>query len=162
MINTKLEKNMAEMFDIELEEEKPKEEIQELALEGEKIDLDFEKTRKNLEELLETGKEALSFAMAVAKQSDDPKAYQVVSNMMAQISDINEQLLELHLKHQKHKNNDYWKKNSQKTESNQIPTINDSAKQITNNAIFVGTPAELSKIIKGQLGDNDNAITHKE
>ena len=100
------------------------------------VDYDYEKTRGNLHTLLNQGQDALIHALEVAKQSEHPRAFEVVGGLMKQLADINHQLLDLTEKRQKLLD---------KTK----PTEN---KTITNNAIFVGSTSDLSKMIKG-LGD---------
>jgi len=98
------------------------------------INNDYEHVRFNMRELLVTGKDALCDALEVAKQSESPRAYEVVSTLMKQLSDINAQLLDVHEKHQKITG----VSKQQKEQPNQV----------TNNAIFVGSTNELASMIK--------------
>lgn len=101
----------------------------------EKIDYDYEKSRNNLHSLLQNGQDALMHALEVAKSSEHPRAFEVVGNLMKQLADINEQLLKLHEKKQK--------LDAPKEVKGEGPS-----KQVTNNnAIFVGSTSELSKLI---------------
>lgn len=93
---------------------------------------DYETTRANLHSILNQGSDALVHALDVAKQSEHPRAFEVVGGLMKHLSDINHQLLDLHKKKQSLDNNT--------TES---PT----GGSITNNAIFVGSTTELSKML---------------
>lgn len=97
-----------------------------------KIEDDYEVSRNNMRTLLQQGQEALNSALEVAKQSEHPRAFEVVGNLMKQLADINQQLLDLHQQKQKLDE----------------PSKADKAKQVTNNAIFVGSTAELNKLIK--------------
>lgn len=97
-----------------------------------KIESDYEKTRNNLHELLRQGQDALNHALEVAKVSEHPRAFEVVGNLMKQLSDINHQLLDLHGK----------KAKLETKEEKQQPT------NITNNTMFVGSTTELSKMIE--------------
>lgn len=99
---------------------------------GNKIDVDYETTRKNLHILLVQGQSALQSALDIAQSSEHPRAFEVVGNLMKQLADVNQQLLDLH-------------RQKQKLDE---PAIKDEAKKITNNAIFVGSTAELNKLIK--------------
>lgn len=100
-----------------------------------KIDYDYDKTRKNLHDLLATGQEALMHALEVAKSSEHPRAFEVVGNLMNQLADINEKLLKLSEKKQKlDAPSEYKEGGSTKTVTN-------------NNAIFVGSTSELNKLI---------------
>lgn len=93
------------------------------------VDYDYEMTRNNLHSLLCQGQEALFHALEVAKQSEHPRAFEVVGNLVKQLADINHQLLDLSEKRQK--------LNIEKEQTN-----------ITNNAIFVGSTAELNKMLR--------------
>ena len=98
-----------------------------------KIEDDFDTTRNNLRILLQQGQEALQKSLDVAMQSEHPRAFEVVGNLMKQLADINQQLLDLHQQKQKLDE----------------PSKAEKAKQVTNNnAIFVGSTAELNKLIK--------------
>lgn len=97
-----------------------------------KIEDDYEVTRNNLRVLLQQGQEALQKSLDVAMQSEHPRAFEVVGNLMKQLADINQQLLDLHQQKQKLDE----------------PSKVEKAKQVTNNAIFVGSTAELNKLIK--------------
>ena len=110
---------------------------------SEKIDYDYDKTRNNLHSLLSTGQEALMHALEIAKSSEHPRAFEVVGNLMKQLSDINSQLLDLHRQKQRLDTPDL---------KNQ--TSNDTKTVTNNNAIFVGSTSELNKIIhKMNSGD---------
>jgi hypothetical protein len=97
-----------------------------------KIDDDYEVSRNNMRVLLQQGQEALTSALEVARQSEHPRAFEVVGNLIKQLADINQQLLDLH---------------SQKQKLDE-PSKSDKTKQVTNNAIFVGSTTELNKLIK--------------
>lgn len=98
-----------------------------------KIEDDFDTTRDNLRILLQQGQEALQKSLDVAMQSEHPRAFEVVGNLMKQLADVNQQLMDLHQQKQKLDE----------------PSKAEKAKQVTNNnAIFVGSTAELNKLIK--------------
>lgn len=99
----------------------------------EKVEFDYQQTRNNLYALLNQGQDALLAALSVAKQSEHPRAFEVVGNLMTQLADVNEKLMKLHEK--KQKLDAPIKKEEQ-------------SKQVTNNAIFVGSTAELNKMIQ--------------
>ena len=94
-----------------------------------KIEQDYDTTRDNLRELLLTGQNALNHALEVAKQSEHPRAFEVVGNLMKQLADVNQQLMDLHQQKAK------------------LDAPKKGADKVTNNAIFVGSTAELSKMI---------------
>jgi hypothetical protein len=98
-----------------------------------KIEDDFNVSRDNLRILLQQGQEALQKSLDVAMQSEHPRAFEVVGNLMKQLADVNQQLMDLHQQKQKLDE----------------PSKAEKAKQVTNNnAIFVGSTAELNKLIK--------------
>lgn len=105
----------------------------------EKVEYDYEQTRNNLYNLLNQGQDALIAALSVAKQSEHPRAFEVVGNLMTQLADVNEKLMKLHEK--KQKLDAPIKKEEQ-------------SKQVTNNAIFVGSTAELNKMIQNMNKGN--------
>ena len=95
-----------------------------------KIEDDYDATRNNLRSLLVTGQEALMQALEVAKQSEHPRAFEVVGNLMKQLADVNQQLMDLHQQKAK------------------LDAPKGDSKVTNNNAIFVGSTAELNKLIK--------------
>jgi len=108
----------------------------------EKIEYDYEKTRGNLHSLLAQGQEALMHALEVAKSSEHPRAFEVVGNLMKQLSDVNAQLLDLHEK-------------KQKLDLPAAKKEEATGKQVTNNnAIFVGSTADLNKMIQNMNKGN--------
>ena len=98
------------------------------------LDQDYEITRNNLHSLLQQGQDALMHALEVAKQSEHPRAFEVVGGLMKHLSDINHQLLDLHSK----------KKTLEGPSKKEDP----SSKTVTNNSIFVGSTAELSTMLE--------------
>jgi predicted house-cleaning noncanonical NTP pyrophosphatase (MazG superfamily) len=97
---------------------------------GDKIQDDYDKSRGNLHDLLTQGQDALTHALSVAKQSEHPRAFEVVGNLMKQLADVNQQLMDLHQQKAK------------------LDGPKAAKQEITNNAIFVGSTAELTKMIK--------------
>lgn len=101
----------------------------------ENVDYDYDSARNNLHKLLNQGQDALYHALEIAKQSEHPRAFEVVGNLMKQLADTNEQLLALSERKQK--------LDAPKKEEGQP-----AGKNVTNNAIFVGSTSELSNLIK--------------
>ena len=97
-----------------------------------KIESDYDVTRKNLHDLLVTGTDALDVALTIAKDSENPRAFEVVGNLMKQIADINQQLMDIHQQKSRLDNSRGVEKQT----------------NITNNSIFVGSTNELSRMIK--------------
>lgn len=99
----------------------------------ENIEYDYRQTRSNLHSLLNQGGQALTYALEIAKQSEHPRAFEVVGELMSKLADVNGQLLDLSEKRQKLKG--------------KIKPETEGSKVTNNNAFFVGTPAELNKLI---------------
>lgn len=135
------DESLSKVFDIEPMNEQP---VEVLPAVGDpspssaKIDDDYDHARNNLRELLMQGKSALETALSVAKSSEHPRAFEVVGGLMKQLADINQQLMDVH----------------QQKKKLEEPTKGTSSKEIThNNAIFVGSTADLSKMIKKMTGE---------
>lgn len=109
---------------------------------SENADIDYEASRSNLHNLLMQGQTALQHALDVAQQSEHPRAFEVVGTLIKQLADVNEQLLSLSERRVKLKNSTPQKQEDSKQQANSI----------TNNAIFVGSTAELSKVLKDMKG----------
>lgn len=139
---TKIDNNLSQIFDMEPVKQgevimaSGEVVVPESTVQDEKIDYDYDKTRANLHSLLSQGQEALMHALEVAKSSEHPRAFEVVGNLVKQLSEVNAQLLDIHEKKQKLDG-----KTGKKDEV--------STKNVTNNnAIFVGSTTELNKMIK--------------
>lgn len=92
---------------------------------------DYETVRGNLRELVDAGKNALDGVLAVAMEGDQPRAYEVVAQLIKTLSETNRDLLHMHDQI----------KSIRKTETS--TTTNTT----TNNAIYVGSTRELQDII---------------
>ena len=95
-----------------------------------KIEDDYEITRNNLRLILQQGQSALMKALDVAHQSEHPRAFEVVGGLVKHLSDVNAQLLDLH-------------KRKQAIEA----PAKKEASVTNNNAIFVGSTNDLSKML---------------
>ena len=100
----------------------------------EEIDREYLYTKSNLHTVIDRGTEALEEMLMIAKQSEQPRAFEVVSGLIKTIADANKDLLEL--------------KNKQKTLKGEK-----AASKVTNNALFVGSTAELQKMLKDARKD---------
>ena len=101
------------------------------------IDADFEFARENMMEVINKGQEALFDLMDVARQSQHPRAYEVLSTMMNTMIGASKDLLDLQAKKKKILEED--------------PDA--SPHQVTNN-LFVGSTADLQKMISNIKGDS--------
>lgn len=102
-----------------------------------KIENDYDLTRNNLIRLLGVAEEALSDALLVAKDSEHPRAFEVVGQLIEKISNINEKLLILSEKKQKLDANSHAKENQ---------GTSNSPHNVTQN-LFVGTTNDLKQMI---------------
>ena len=107
------------------------------------IEKDYEYTRANLYSIIEKGQEAINGIMEVAGESASPRAYEVAGQLIKSVADSTDKLIDLQ---KKMKDID---EESTKTQNN-----------VTNNALFVGSTSELSKLLKqGILNNNESKST---
>jgi hypothetical protein len=114
-----------------------KTEIAELKPVDDKADRDYDYARTNFYNIIETGTEALEQMLDVAKASEHPRAYEVVSTIMKTLVDANKDLVSMSAK-------------KQESEEDKNP----SEKAMTNNNLFVGSTAELQQLLK-DMRSND-------
>jgi hypothetical protein len=103
------------------------------------IKKDYEYTRGNLYSLIEKGQEAINGILELAQESEMPRAYEVAGQLIKNVADATDKLMDLQ------------KKLKDMEEDKQV-------KGPTNvtNALFVGSTAELSKILKNQSSFKEN------
>ena len=97
------------------------------------IEKDYEYTRGNLYSIIEKGQEAINGILELAQESEMPRAYEVAGQLIKSVADATDKLMDLQKK-LKHVNEEQESKG---------PTT-------VNNALFVGSTAELQKLLKGQ------------
>ena len=95
------------------------------------LDKDYEYTRGNLYSLIEKGQETLNGIMELADETQSPRAYEVAGQVIKSVADTTDKLLDLQ------------KKLKDIDETKSSATTN-----VTNNAMFVGSTAELQKMLK--------------
>ena len=100
------------------------------------VDNDYKYSRDTYYELVENGKESLELMIEVARESEHPRAFEVLSGMIKNISDVNDRLMDLNKK----------KKDLDKKE--EIQKIAN-----TTNNLFVGSTTELQKLLKKDIID---------
>ena len=64
----------------------------------EKVEYDYDYSRATYYELIEKGKESLDLMIEVARESEHPRAFEVLSGMVKNISDVNDRLMDLNKK----------------------------------------------------------------
>ena len=131
-----LEENMEELLNISAEVvEEPKPVKKERESNQDDRQKDYEYTRGELYTLIDQGQEAVRGALEVAQESGHPRAYEVAVAAMKHVADMTEKLQDLH------------KKMKDLDEEKKGPT------KVTNNAMFVGSTAELQKMLKQMNGN---------
>ena len=106
------------------------------------LEKDYNFARNNYYDLAEKGNEAIEIMMNFARDSESPRAMEVLSNMLKQNAEITDRLLELQ------KNT-----NALKGQDKEQP------KTLTQNNVYVGSTAELQKLIRNQnkiINDDNN------
>ena len=127
-----LEENMEDILNMEVEPVK-KPNVPKVKSKDDDLEKDYEYTRGELYSLIDQGQEAVRGALEVAQESGHPRAYEVAVAAMKHVADMTEKLQDLH------------KKMKDLDEEIKGP------KNVTNNAMFVGSTAELQKMLK-QMG----------
>ena len=95
------------------------------------IKKDYEYTRANLYSLIEKGQEAINGIMELAGEGGSPRAYEVAGQLIKSVGDVTDKLIDL-------------QKKLKDVEDESVKTTNN----VTNNAVFVGSTSELSKLLK--------------
>ena len=99
------------------------------SIKTESLEGDFSTARKNIHELIDTGMGALDGLLKVATAGDSPRAYEVLTNMIKALSDMNKDLIDIHDK-------------LSSAESNKS-----NIRNTTNNSIYVGSTSDLQNLI---------------
>jgi hypothetical protein len=111
--------------------------IEAKSLEVEDIKKDYEYTRGNLYSLIEKGQEAINGILELAQESEMPRAYEVAGQLIKNVADATDKLMDLQ------------KKLKDIGEDNQKGPTN------VTNALFIGSTADLAKLIKQQSKDSE-------
>jgi len=120
-----------------------KPELPNVVLKKNDVEKDYKYTRGQLYSLIEKGQEAINGIMELAGESASPRAYEVAGQLIKSVADSTDKLMDLQ---KKMKDMD---EEGTKTQNN-----------VTNNALFVGSTSELSKLLKkGILNNNDSETT---
>tara|TARA_Y100001960_G_C14073578_1_gene540234 strand:+ start:67 stop:489 length:423 start_codon:yes stop_codon:yes gene_type:complete len=98
------------------------------------IDKDYEYTRGNLYSIIEKGQEAINGILELAQDSEMPRAYEVAGQLIKSVSDATDKLMDL-----------------QKKLKDVEEETNVKGPSTVNNALFVGSTAELQKLLKSGL-----------
>ena len=99
------------------------------------IDNDYKYQRENFYNLIERGQDAIEGILEIAKESDHPRTYEVAGNLIKQVAEVTEKLGDLQEKMRK------------------LKEVPNSAPKSVTNALFVGSTAELQKMLKGKSNE---------
>ena len=102
------------------------------------ITKDYEYTRGNLYSIIEKGQEAINGILELAQESEMPRAYEVAGQLIKNVADATDKLMDLQKK----------LKEVNEEEKTKAPST-------VNNALFVGSTSELSKLLKAQTKKED-------
>ena len=100
------------------------------------IKKDYDYTRGNLYSIIEKGQEALNGVLELAQESEQPRAYEVAGQLIKSVSDATDKLMDL-------------QKKLKDVEEDKVV----KGPSTVNNALFVGSTAELAKMLKDGLKD---------
>ena len=103
-------------------------------LDDEDIDADYKYQRENFYRLVEQGSTAIEGILELAREGEHPRAYEVAGQLIKNVAEVTEKLGDLQEKMKKLK---------------EVP--NNAPKSVTN-ALFVGSTAELQKMLKNKDG----------
>ena len=101
-------------------------------IENTTVDDDYEYARKNLRTLIDNGKNVMEDLAYLAREGESPRTYEVLGQLIKTLDETNKDLLDIAKK----------KKDIQQEKGSEQPTH-------VTNALFVGSTAELQKLIKG-------------
>lgn len=100
---------------------------------SDKIKNDYDYSRETYYDLLEKGRSSLEDMIEVARSSEHPRAYEVLSNMIKNLSDVNDKLMDLN-------------KKNKDINSEDIKQVANT----TNNNVFLGSTADLQRLLKNE------------
>ena len=125
-------------IDSDIVESKPIKKPEIIKSKDDDIEKDYVYSRANLYSLIEKGQEAINGIMEVAGEGGSPRAYEVAGQLIKSVSDATDKLMDLQKKLK-----DVEEDNVQK------------GPNTVNNALFVGSTAELAKLLKNGVKDQD-------
>ena len=127
-----------EVVETEIIKETHENKIGEISNSIQDIKKDYEYTRGNLYSLIEKGQEAINGILQLAQESEMPRAYEVAGQLIKNVADATDKLMDLQKK----------LKNIEEDKQPRGPTN-------VTNALFVGSTAELAKLLKKQSNGSD-------
>jgi|TARA_Y100000004_G_C8928280_1_gene418674 hypothetical protein len=117
-------------------------EIQKVEEAPQDLKKDYEYTRGNLYSLIEKGQEAINGILELAGEGASPRAYEVAGQLIKNVADTTDKLVDL----------------QKKMKDIEGESEKSTTKNVTNNALFVGSTAELQKLLKqGFLNNKEDS-----
>ena len=130
----KLNANLSDIFDVEPIREEEKTMLLPVTVEdSDPINSDADFARNNIRELVTQGNQAVDELMLIARDGQHPRAFEVLSGLMKNLADMNKDLLEI-----------------QKRKKDLVPKAEAQNNLNIDKAVFVGSTAELVKMLKTQ------------
>ena len=114
------------------------EKIQKIKETSDDIKKDYDYTRGNLYSIIEKGQEAINVILELAQESEMPRAYEVAGQLIKNVADATDKLMDLQKK----------LKDVEEEKQSRGPSN-------VTNALFVGSTAELAKLLKSERKEND-------
>lgn len=106
-----------------------------------KIQNDYEKSKETYYDLIDKGQQALELMMEVARESEHPRAFEVLSGMIKNVADVNDKVMDLN------------KKNKDINKSDEVTA------GTTNNNVFIGSTTDLQRMLQDVSDEKpDNVI----
>ena len=110
-------------------------------------DNDYEYTRETLYDLIEKGREGIEEMIEVARQSEHPRAYEVLAGLIKDTANTSEKLMDLHRK-------------IKSLDQMMLPPPTDNSN--TTNNLFIGSTTELQRMLKDLKDEDIKDVTPKE
>jgi len=98
-----------------------------------KVESDYQKVRRQFYDLAEQGDEAIELMLDLARESEHPRAFEVLGQLIKNNAEIGEKILKLH-------------KSKKEQDEDNTPALNGN----TNNNVFIGSTAELQKMLRDE------------
>jgi hypothetical protein len=111
--------------------------VTEITVQKDDLDKDYLTVRDNLKELIGKGTTAIDGILNLASETEQPRAYEVLAQLIKTVAETNKDLLDMH--------------NKMKVIKGEPQTNNAPNSITTNNSIFVGSTADLQKLLRGKM-----------
>jgi hypothetical protein len=130
-----------DLVTVETVEESPESIVSSIENRDEDIEDDYVISRDNIYELMGKGKKALDGILELAEDDESARTFEVAGQILKTVSELNKEAIELQIKLEELKSMEN----------------KGSPKNITNNAVFVGSTSELQKLLKGEKSNGEKS-----